>query len=155
MKNHFKISLKKANFSDIEFLWYLRNKPETYKYSRQNQIIGWKEYIEWILPIVLGTSNKDLFVIKNLKTPIGQIRFDWMKNKKAEISMSILKEFQGKGFATETLKLAIKEVKRQKKIKRLIAEIHKKNLSSIKLFERLSFKLKTQKRDWLKYILDL
>lgn len=155
MKNYSEISLTKINFSDIEFLWYLRNQSETYKYSRENQTISWKEHINWILPIILGTSNKSIFVIKNLKIPIGQIRFNWINNKEAEISISILKEFQGRGFATKTLKLAIKEAKRQKKIKRLIAEIKKKNSSSIKLFEKLNFRLKTQKRDCLKYILNI
>ena len=78
-----KILLIKVNSSDIEFLWYLRNQPETYKYSRRNQTVTWKEHIEWILPIILKTSNSELFIIKNLETPIGQVRFDRMENKKA------------------------------------------------------------------------
>ncbi len=155
MNNRFKVSLKKANFSDIEFLWYLRNQPGTYKYSRQNRKVGWKEHIEWIMQIILGTSNKELFVIKNLKTPIGQIRFDWLNSEEVEISISILKEFQGKGFAAKSLDLAIKEIEKQKKAKKITAEIHKDNTSSIKLFERLNFKFKEKKGVWLKYILEL
>jgi len=147
--------LKKADFSDIEFLWYLRNQSETYRYSRQNQAVNWKEHIDWILPIVLGISNKELFIIKNLETPIGQIRFDRMKNKKAEISISILKEFQGKGFAAKSLSLAIKQGQKENKTKSLIAVIHKENLGSQKLFEKLDFKLKEKKQVWLKYVLNL
>jgi len=151
MKNHLKMSFKKANFSDIEFLWYLRNQPDIYKYAKNSRPISWKEHINWILPIVLGTSNKNLFIIKNLKTHIGQVRFDWLKNEQAEVSVSILKEFQGKGFATKALFLAIKEIRKQKKAK-IIAEIHKNNVASIKLFEKLNFKFKTKKEVWLKYI---
>lgn len=149
MKNHFKISLKKADFSDIEFLWYLRNQPIIYKYARNNRAVSWKEHINWILPVILGTSNKNLLVIRNLKTPIGQIRFDRTGDKEAEISISISKEFQGKGFATKSLKLAIKK---QKNIQKLIAEVNKNNKASIRLFEKLGFKLKEKKGIWLKYI---
>jgi len=155
MKPSSKISLRKASFPDIEFLWYLRNQPDVYKYSRQNQIVSWKEHIKWILPILLGLSNKELFLIQNLQTPIGQIRFDYQDFKEAEISISILKEFQGKGFATKTLNLAIKEIKEQNKVKLLIAVTDKENISSQKLFEKVNFRLKTKKGKWLRYILKI
>lgn len=155
MNNYFKISLKKTNFSDIEFLWYLRNQPDVYKYSKENRPVPWKEHINWISPIILEMSNKNLFVIKNLKTPIGQIRFDWLNSEEAEISISILKEFQKKGFAAKSLDLAIKKIEKQKKAKKITAEIHKNNISSIKLFEKLNFKFKEKKGIWLKYILEL
>ena len=147
--------LRKANSSDIEFLWYLRNQPETYRYSRQNQTVNWKEHIEWILPIILKINNKELFIIKNLETSIGQVRLDWMESKKAEISISILKEFQGKGFANKSLSLAIKQAKKEDRAKSLMAVIHEENLTSQKLFERLNFKLKEKKEIWLKYVLEL
>ncbi len=148
------ISIRKANFNDIEFLWYLRNQPGTYKYSRQKQAVSWKEHVKWIMPILLEASNKNIFIIKNLKTPIGQIRLDWMNNKEVEISISILKEFQGKGLASKSLDLAIRQVKKEKKISSLIATVHKENLASRKLFEKLNFQLK-EKNQWLKYTLKL
>ncbi len=153
MKNISKISLRKVNFSDIEFLWYLRNQPTVYKYSRNNRPVSWKEHIDWIFPILLGTSNKNLFIIENFKTPIGQIRFDYQRNKEAEISISILEEFRGRGFAKKALSLTIREIKKQKKAKKLIAEINKDNNPSIRLFEKLNFKLKEKKGKWLKYTL--
>lgn len=146
-----KIVLKKANFSDIEFLWYLRNQPETYKYSRQSRLVNWKEHISWIMPIILGLSNKELFIIKNFEIPIGQVKFDYGNYKKVEVSISILKEFWGKGFATKSLKLAVKQIKKQGKGQRLIAEVNKNNVLSQKLFEKLNFKLKEKKEKWLEY----
>jgi len=154
MKISLKISLKKANVSDIEFLWYLRNRPDVYKYSRQNRPVSWKEHINWIFQILLGIDDKDLFLVKSPQAPIGQIRFDYKDQKIAVVSVSILKEFQGKGFATKSLQLAIKRVRKQKKIKSFQAEIHKENRASIKLFEKLHFRFKTKKRKWLTYILN-
>jgi len=145
------ISLKKADSSDIKFLWYLRNRPETREYSFQTQEVAWPEHMNWIKPVLLGLTDKGLFMIKDNKTRIGQIRFDRLSDKEKRISISILKEFQGKGLATKSLKLAIKE---QKQGQRLIAEINKNNVASIGLFEKLNFKLKGNKGEWLKYYLE-
>jgi len=77
-----KISLRKATFSDIEFLWYLRNQPDVYQYSRGAQPIEWKEHINWIIPILLSQEEKDLFIIQCGLLPVGQIRFDYQKIKR-------------------------------------------------------------------------
>jgi RimJ/RimL family protein N-acetyltransferase len=155
MKISSKLSLRKINFSDIEFLWYLRNRPDVYKYSRINRAVSWKKHIDWILPILLEISNKELLIIKNLQIPIGQVRFDYRNPKEAEISISILKRFRGKGFAMKALNLAIRKIKKQNKAKLLIAVTHKKNIPSQKLFKKLNFILKEKKGIWLKYILEL
>jgi len=151
MRNNAKVCLEKISFSDIEFLWYLRNQPGVYKYSRRKRIVSWKEHVSWILPIILGESNKELFIIKNSQVPIGQIRFDYRNKNDAEISISIYNKFQAKGLAKEALSLAIKKIKNRKRIEKLTAEINKKNLSSIKLFEKLEFELKNKKDKWLIY----
>jgi len=87
--------------------------------------------------------------------PVGQIRLDYKDPKEAEISISILKEFQGRGFTTKALSLTIKMVKNKNKVKLLIAVIHKKNISSQRIFEKFNFGLRTKKEKWLKYILEI
>lgn len=152
MKNNTKISLREINFSDIEFLWYLRNQPDIYKRFRNSQPISWEKHIQWILPVILGLSNKEIFLIRIRKIPIGQIRFDYQTS---DISISVLKEFQEKGIASKALNLAIKKIKEEKEVKKIIAEIDKDNLPSIKLFEKLGFSFKKRKGKWLKYFLEL
>ena len=146
-----KISLRKASFSDIEFLWYLRNQPDVYKYFRQARKTSWPEHIKWILPIILGKDNKNIYVIRESEVPIGQVRFDYLKSKKAEISISLLKEYRGKGLAAKALSLAIEK---EKGTKLFIAYVHKNNTGSIKFFEDLNFKFKDKKGKWLKYVLN-
>lgn len=154
MKTVLKIFSKKADFSDIEFLWFLRNQSDVYKYSRKNRAVSWKEHIEWVLPVILGIAPKDIFIIKNLRIPVGQIRFDYKGKNEANVSISVLKKFRGKGFAKKAFKKVIKKFKTQK-TKKLIAEIHKNNLNSIKFFEKLDFKFRIRKGNWLQYILKL
>lgn len=152
MRNSKEIILKRAEFSDIEFLWYLRNRKEIRKYSKNSKKIKWQEHIDWVLPILLGISDKQLFIIKNAKTPIGQIRFDYKDKNEAEISISILKDFWGKGFASKAI---TRGIKKQKNIKHFTAEIYKNNLSSIRLFEKMKFIFEEKKGDLLRYNLIL
>lgn len=155
MKNSLKISLKKVNFFDIEFLWHLRNQPDVYEYSKENRAVVWKEHINWIMPVILCLIPREIFIIQKSGIPVGQIRFDKINPKEVEISISLLKEFREKGVAVTALGLAIKRIKGLKKAKGLYAEIHKENQASIKLFEKLNFELKTKKGNWLRYVLKL
>lgn len=155
MKSSLYISLKKANSSDIEFFWYLRNRLYVYKYSRHKKLVKWEEHIDWIMPVILGLSKRDLFVIKKATVSVGQVRFDYKSNIEAEISISILKEFQGQGIAFISLDKAIKKIKKEKKVKKITAEINKNNASSIKLFSKLGFEFENERKDWLKYSIKL
>ncbi len=154
MKKSLGISLKKAGFSDIEFFWYLRNQSYIFKHFRKKGKISWPEHINWIMPIILGLSQKHLFSIKSGRQSVGQIRIDY-KNNEAEISISVLKEFQGRGIATEALILGIRRIKKEKKIKKIIAEVYKNNSASVKLFEGFGFKAKFKKGKLVRYFLDL
>ena len=70
------IKLRKADFKDIEFLWYLRNQAEVFKYFKNNKPVKWQEHLNWIMPIMLGFSNKELYVIEYDNQLAGQIRID-------------------------------------------------------------------------------
>jgi RimJ/RimL family protein N-acetyltransferase len=146
------ISLRRVDFSDIEFLWYLRNQPEIYKYFKEACPVSWENHINWIIPIILKIKLKDVFIIQESKVSIGQIRFNY---DDTDISISILKEFQTKGIASKAITLAIKEIKKKKIVKVITAEIDKNNTSSIKLFEKLGFTFTRKKGKWLKYIFNL
>lgn len=147
-----KIKLKKADFSDIEFLWYLRNQPEVFKFFKNPRETQWQEHINWIMPVIFGKTNKELFVALFDKKPVGQIRLDWQENKNAEVSISLLKEFQGRGLGAKLLGQGIKSAKK-KKAKALFAEIHPQNAASVRLFEKSGFKFQEEKDGFLIYLL--
>ena len=144
-----KINLTKARFEDIEFLWYLRNRPELFKFFGNPAKVSWEEHLNWIMPILLGFSEKEIFVIELEGRKVGQIRLDFGQGRKeAIVSISLCKEFHGKGIAAQALKMAFKKEKGV----RIIAEIHKDNLASLKLFEKMGFKQLEKKEFWLKFV---
>ncbi len=134
------LSLRKANIKDAEFLFELRNNPDIFKYYRNPVKVVWNEHISWLKSVVLGETNKDLYIIELDGKRAGQIRFDTEGDKK-ELSISLQKDFQGQGLGSKSLKKAIE----MEKSVILIAEIHKENIASIKLFEKFNFKLQKNK----------
>jgi len=144
--------IKPAQFSDIPFLWYLRNQPDVYQYSKTAKPVSWEEHINWITPLLLSLIPKKLYVITYEKLPVGQLRFDYAGNE-AEMSISLLKEFRGKGIASETLKQGIANVKKERTAKTLIAQIHENNLASVALFEKYHFSYQTKKNHYHYYSL--
>jgi RimJ/RimL family protein N-acetyltransferase len=109
MKKRPKITIRKANFSDIEFLWYLRNQPDLYKSFKNSRPVSWEKHLSWLIPTILGIAPRNIFVIQKSNIPVGQIRIDY---KTFDISISILEEFRGKDFAKKALKEAIKKIKK-------------------------------------------
>jgi len=71
------------------------------------------------------------FIIEERKRSVGIIRID----SDGEINIAILPEFQNKGIATKSIKLAIKK----SRLDEYIARIKPNNIASKKLFEKLGF----------------
>ena len=145
------VFLKKADFSDIKFLWRLRNQKYVYRYSRNPKPVVWSEHIKWVVPALLDLTEKSLYIIKVKGVRAGQIRFDKQDKETTEVSISLCKKFHGQGIATEAFKKAVRMLKRTKKARHLIAEIHKDNTASLNLFKKLGFKLKNKKNVWRVY----
>lgn len=149
-------SLRKAEVIDIEFLWYLRNQPDVYQYARVSGPVLWEEHVGWISPLLLGLKDRELFVIQEDSLPVGQVRLDYEDDReKAEISISLLKEFRGKGIASAVLDMVIQDLSQRRKGITLIAEIHRNNAGSIALFEKFHFSKEGEREDFLRYKLVL
>lgn len=75
--------------------------------------------------------------------------------ERVEISVSVLKEFRGRHLASAALAESLEILKKEKKVKTVIAEIHRENVSSEKLFERFNFKYRSAEGEFKKYALDI
>lgn len=89
------------------------------------------------------------FRIENENVLIGEIALKTIKwyNHKAEISIAIKKEFQGKGFGSDALFSMIKFCFERMNLHRLEAEVIEFNKESINLIEKLGFKLEGRLRE--------
>jgi RimJ/RimL family protein N-acetyltransferase len=146
-----KIEIKKITKKNIDFLFSLRNCPETYKYFKNGKPVEKEEHMSWILPILDG-QRKDIFlyVVYEDEKEVGQIRFDLEDEKTAEVSISILKEYFGKNIAGKGLEKGIEKIK-EKGIEKIIAEVNKNNLQSIRFFEKHGFKQFQKRENYLDF----
>lgn len=145
------VEIKKAVKEDIDFLFYLRNQPGIYKYFKNPYQVKHKEHINWIMPILKGErKNIFLYLIYYEGKKAGQLRFNLEDKKTAEVSISLMKEYFGKGIAKQVINLGIEKMK-DKGIEKIVAEIKKENNQSIRFFKKYGFKKFEENQQYRKY----
>jgi len=146
------VTLRTAEHQDISFLWYLRNRPDVYRFFKHPEPVSWEGHVEWVMCYLLGLHTGELKIIQWNALPVGQVRLDY-EEEEVEISISILNEFRGKGIALRSVEMVCEMVKSGGGAKHVLAEIYKDNQASIKMFEKCGFVQKGQVGDFLHYIL--
>lgn len=81
-----------------------------------------------------------VIVERNSNQIIGDVGVHFIDEYQVELGITLAKIKQGKGFATEALKALITHLFEKLNKHRITASIDPENTSSIKLFERLSFR---------------
>jgi UDP-2,4-diacetamido-2,4,6-trideoxy-beta-L-altropyranose hydrolase len=76
--------------------------------------------------------------------PIGQVRFDILDDKYAEISISLDGNHRGRGYGTLLINLGVEALLRQTPVKAIHAWIKPYNIASCKAFEKAQFKKLTE-----------
>ena len=131
------------------------DKYEIFGYRRDketNQYQGWiPETIEEVEAFigkvstqinVPGTWFQLVMIEKETQKIVGDIGIHFIdsENQQAEIGCTINKEYQNRGFATESVKAVIDYLFNPLKKHRIIASIDPDNKNSIRLVERIGFR---------------
>lgn len=116
------IELRRKKLIDILFLWKLRNDPETYKYFNNNYPVN---LISHLMYFFKNFHNQYIIMADNIR--VGQIKI----NDKDELSLSISKEHQNKGYGSEAITMFTPPLQ---------AAISRDNLPSIRVFQKCGFK---------------
>lgn len=141
-----KIKLIKFNKNNKEFLLKLRNKKSSRTNSFSNQKIIAKDHTTWFKNFISNPKNLG-FIIKINSKIIGYLRYD-DKGLHYEISLSILPNFQKKGYASEAIKLSERKLKK----KLIIAKVMKGNKNSELFFQNNNYELLEMKNTYKIYI---
>ena len=130
------------NQKDCNLVYNLSNDPEVRANSFNTSLIEYRNHVAWYNR-TLTDDNVLFFLLFEDNNFIGQIRFsrETKESDSCIISLSITKQFRGKGIGSAFLQKGIGEInKTWPDIKKIIAEIKKENKSSISLFERNGFR---------------
>lgn len=128
---------------DCYQIFMLSNESLVRKNSFNTGKIEYTSHVQWYEKAV-SDDNLLFFLVFEGDAFVGQIRFKRESETSEEcvISLSITKQFRGKGIALRFLAMGIQELKQNwVDIKESIAEVKKENIASSKLFEAAGFSI--------------
>ncbi|MDD5699626.1 MAG: GNAT family N-acetyltransferase [Candidatus Nanoarchaeia archaeon] len=140
MKNK-DIEVREVRYEDLDFLFNLRNQQYVYRYSHRQRRITYREFMEWITPILRGESKSLAYLVLYQGEKSGQLRFDGsdLGEDVREIGICVLQKYWGEGIASSSIRQGL-DLMRQKGIRKILARIRAENTASLHLFEKLDFK---------------
>lgn len=139
-----KLNIRLANPKDMENVFYLSNDEIVRANSINTEKIAWENHVEWFLNRI-NRADEPFYIVEDENGNfVGQVRFD--KKDEPIISISITKDFRGKGLASKIIKLCSEKSKYGK----IFACIKKGNTSSYKSFVKAGYKLVSENGDYYK-----
>jgi diamine N-acetyltransferase len=153
------LKLKALEPTDLEILYQWENNPEIWDVS--STLAPFSKYI---LRQYIENSHKDLFESKQLRLIIEAVKekasqaigtvdlFDIdFYHKRAGVGILIADEKnRKKGYAEKTLKLLHEYSNKHLGMNQLYCHIDNDNMASIKLFEKLGYKINGTQKSWKK-----
>jgi RimJ/RimL family protein N-acetyltransferase len=124
--------------NELEFKLSSKDDPEVISVSSESDDL---ENMSEVRMYPDGMPAEMIFKIEKGNEVIGEFRFTRLRwyNRKSELSIILKKEFQGKGYGTETMQKMIDFAFNKMNLYRLEAEVLEFNKASIKLVEKLGF----------------
>lgn len=147
------VKLRNVKISDLKIIRNWRNSTDTREFNTQFTLLNMTNQKTWFNDISKAGSIRKMFVIiDEQKRPIGicgLINID-KKNRSADVAIVIgEKTSRGKHLGSKSLELLVNYGFKKLKLHRIGAEIFEYNKRSMKLFEKLNFKLEAIMRDRL------
>ena len=138
-----RLLLKPICEDDISFIQKLISHPETFFYDRDMQKTqdDVEKECKWYIEKEKALPNEGgiRWVVKLNSDSIGEIHVqcNWEKTLEWEIGYNFLKEYWGKGYAIEALKIIIPHIFNSFKVNRLVAFTNANNKESVALLKRV------------------
>lgn len=138
-----RLCLRMFKLSDIDSFLAYRNDPKISLYQGWSGVLAREEARRFITEqsrLSFDTSNEWVQVALEFNgNLIGDVAFN-LTSQTAEIGVSIIQQYQRKGFAFEAVYRLLDFLFNERKIHRAVATIDTNNIASVKLFERLGFR---------------
>lgn len=134
MGNISKYILREVTQKDCNLLYEWVNDRTVRESSFNLDEISYDEHVSWFNK-KLKSKDSFMYVLKVNQDDVGLIRLDKLDYNSFLINYSIAKEYRGKGYATELLKL----IKEKYPLSLLIGKVKPTNIGSIKAFIKAGY----------------
>ena len=128
-------NLREVTKSDWKVLLEWRNDKITRQNSFNSDLVSVSEHKEYIKNTI-ANPNRKLFVLEYNDIPVGTIREDRLENDELELSYTISPMYRGKRIGQIMMSLYLIDTEGS-----FLCEVKEENISSIKMIEKLGFKL--------------
>ena len=133
MRKYF--NLREVKKSDWKILLEWRNDKITRQNSFNSELVSESEHKEYIKNTIVSSDRK-LFILEYNGIPVGTIREDRLKQDEYELSYTISPVYRGKRIGQIMISLYLIDQRAS-----FICEVKEENISSIKMIEKLGFKI--------------
>jgi len=141
------IKLRTVTLDDAQTIFQWRNEPYIVNLGSLRKTVIWEEHLSWMKDTVRGINRK-AFIIEINNIPAGQIRFDLHSQNSCFVSVYLIKEFAGKGYGIEFIKLGCATIFLQwEQVKIIYALVRRDNEVGNKAFIKAGFLLDTTIED--------
>jgi len=128
-------NLREVTQSDWKVLLEWRNEKITRQNSFNSDLVSLSEHKEYIKNTI-ANPNRKLFVLEYNDIPVRTIREDRLENDELELSYTISPMYRGKKIGQIMMSLYLIDTEGS-----FLCEVKEENISSIKMIEKLGFKL--------------
>ena len=133
MEKYFK--LRKVTKNDWKVLLEWRNDKITRQNSFDSELISANTHKEFINDSLID-ADRNLFILEYNEIPVGTIREDKLDKEEFELSYTINPLYRGKKIGQIMMSLYLIERKGS-----FLCEVNEENVPSIKMIEKLGFKI--------------
>lgn len=132
------IKLRKVSEKDCRLIWKWANDPEVRAESFTSKAIPYCNHVVWF-ERKINDPDCHLYIVENSdRKPLGQVRLE-IEGNNATISISLDREFRGKGYGTKIIVLASQKIFKISDVNVIHAYIKKGNIASELAFQKAGF----------------
>ena len=147
-----RLLLRGIDETDAGLIIQLRADPAVFRYFRSPHRITLEEHLDWYFNKYLDDSSRvDWVCIEKASGKRIGVFGLCKEADSAEVNYLLAKESQHKGYAAEAIRALMRYAAEDWRCVRLTAEIHEENGPSVRLAERLGFRLLSHKKPFAVY----
>ena len=139
----------------ISYVW--RNNKDIWKYtgSSPDKTITLDDELVWIREVIDEDDSYRFAIIVDNEY-VGNIYLTGVNDTSAEYHVFIgSKQYMGRGVASKASKLIIKFAQDTLRLKSIFLEVRRENISAVRLYDRLGFRIDKEYADILNMRMDL
>lgn len=137
-----RLMLREINEEDSQEIVKWRSSSDVYMFMKSPHVITMSEHLEWFRNVYSHSNNLSEWIAleKSTAAKIGVFSVNLLDDT-AKIGWLLESSAQRKGYAYEAVKAVMSFIKKYTSVVKIIAEVHKDNLPSKLLAQRLGFEL--------------